>query len=700
MSTTSFRISAGLGLLILLSLALLGAGGMLKAQEAPARDEIAAGTLLLHPRGGGADLPAVRLGTHVEVDISGMVARTRVVQAFRNTGKGWAAATYLYPLPEDGAVDSLKMVVGQRVIVGEIKRRAEASAAYEQAKAAGQKAALVEQQRPNMFTSKVANVAPGETVLIEIQYQAPVVHKGGDYQLRLPLVVGPRYVPPHTITNAGAAADAGAVTAPLLDPKHGKINPVSIEVRLRPGFPVANLISPSHKIAIEQTPDGGQVIRLEEGEEPADRDFVLGWRSAAADTTIGLFRERLGDADYGMAVLTPPVDDVKRLAPPRELVFVIDNSGSMAGESMVQAKTSLLRALETLKPEDRFNVIRFDDTMTELFERPVSATAEQVALAVRFTNGLEATGGTEMLPALKEALVDDTPGDDARVRQVIFLTDGAISNEAEMISALSAARGRSRVFMVGIGSAPNTYLMSHMAEVGRGSFTHIGDTATVDARMAELLDRLTRPAVTDLQVRLVGGAGEITPATLPDLYAGEPLVILARAGKLSGTLEVSGRIGDRSWSQTVELSTAGDGPGVARLWARRKVAETEVAERLGTVNAATAAEAIAQLGLRFGMVTRETSLVAIDRTPSRPANARLTEEELPLNLPKGWDFDALFGGNLSTAQGGDVGTAEAGEAFELPQTATEAGRLFQSGLALILVALLGLAALRRKPACA
>ncbi len=700
MSTIFLRISTGIGLLILLSLALLGAGRIVNAQDAPARDEIAAGTLLLHPRGGGVNLPAVRLGTHVEVDVSGMVARTRVVQAFRNTGTRWAAATYLYPLPEDGAVDSLKMVVGQRVIVGEIKRRAEASAAYEKAKTAGQKAALVEQQRPNMFTSKVANIAPGETVLIEIQYQAPVIHKGGDYQLRLPLVVGPRYVPARTVRDAESAADASAVTAPLLDPKHGKINPVSVEVRLRAGFPIANLISPSHKIVIVEGSDGVRIVRLAQGHEPADRDFVLGWRSAAADTSVGLFRERVGNADYAMAVLTPPVDDVKRPVPPREMVFVIDNSGSMGGESMEQAKASLLRALATLKPKDRFNVIRFDDTMTELFERPVAATPEQVALAVRFTTALEASGGTEMLPALKEALVDDTPADAARVRQVIFLTDGSISNEGEMLAELAGKRGRSRVFMVGIGSAPNSYLMSHMAEVGRGSFTHIGDTATVDARMAELLHRLTRPAVTDLKARLIGRNGEITPETLPDLYAGEPLVILARAGKLSGRLEVSGRIGDRAWSQSVELAAAVEGPGVAKLWARRKVAETEVAATLGTVNEATAAEAIAQLGLRFNLVTRETSLVAIDRTPSRPVHARLTQEELPLNLPKGWDFETLFNGNVSNAQASGVAADEAGEAFELPQTATEAGRLLQAGLALILLALLGLAALRRRRAWA
>lgn len=694
------RIPIGLALLVALSLVLLGAHGMLKAQDAQPADEIAAGTLLLHPRGGGAGLPAVRLGTHIEVDVSGMIARTRVVQAFRNTGTSWAAATYLYPLPEQGAVDSMKMVIGKRIVVGEIKRREEAAQIYETAKAAGQKAALVEQERPNMFTNRIANVAPGETVLIEIAYQAPLVHRSGEYQLRLPLVVGPRYVPPRSLAAPAGAADAAAVTAPLLDPSHGKINPVSIEVRLNPGFPIANLASRHHKVDIEAAPGGGRLVRLAAGEEPADRDFVLGWRSAAADTTLGLFRERLERTDYWMAVLTPPVADAKRGTPPRELVFVIDNSGSMAGESMEQAKASLLRALATLRPEDRFNVIRFDDTMTELFERPVAATPEQVALAERFTRSLEANGGTEMLPALKEALVDDTPADGDRLRQIVFLTDGSISNEAEMLAALEAGRGRSRVFMVGIGSAPNSYLMRHMAEVGRGSFTHIGDAAEVDSRMADLLDRLTRPAVTELEARVTGADAEVTPGRLPDLYAGEPLVLLVRGGGASGTLEVSGRIGGRRWSQSVGLSQAAEGPGVARLWARRKIDESEVAARLGTINEETAAEAIARLGLGFGLVTRETSLVAVDRTPSRPADAPLREEELPLNLPAGWDFDTLFNGSPSECNNCGVAADQTGEAFELPQTATDAGRLVQAGFLLLLIGAAGLAVLRRRSAWA
>ena len=399
-------------------------------------------------------------------------------------------------------------------------------------------------------------------------------------------------------------------------------------------------------------------------------------------------------------MLTPPVDDHRHAVPPREMIFVIDNSGSMAGESMVQARASLLHALRTLNPADRFNVIRFDDTMTQLFDAPVAANAEQVELALRYAESLEAEGGTEMLPALRAALVDPTPAD-GRVRQLIFMTDGAISNEAEMLAALGASRGRSRVFMIGIGSAPNNLLMSRMAEVGRGSYVRIGEAGEVNARMTELLDRLTRPAVTDLQVRIVGSDAEITPRELPDLYAGEPLVVLARGASLAGTLEVSGRIGGQEWRTSVPLSEAVEGSGVARTWARRRIAEIEVADTLGTVDEGEAADAIARLGLDYALVSRETSLVAVDRTPARPRGARLTEEELPLNLPHGWDFDTLFNGGPTDADGIRAAAEDQAELLELPQTGTEAARLMRNGGLLLLLALAGLAALRRrKKACA
>ncbi len=691
------RRAVGLAILFLLSLAGIAAVTASRAADGDAApDAIAAGTLILQPRGTTEALPAVRLGTHFEVRVSGPIARTRVVQAFRNTGRTWASATYLYPLPEGAAVDSLKMVVGQRIIIGEIRRRAEAAEMYERARAAGQKAALVEEQRPNMFTNRIANIAPGETILIEIEYQAPVRVRGGDYSLRLPLVVGPRYVPPQSIDGEAALADARAVTAPIADPSLGPINPVSIEVHLQPGFPIANLASPYHRIDTSDGGDdgngrGGRIVRLAAGEVPADRDFELSWRSAAADTNVGLFRERRGDADHLLAMVTPPAEDRRPAARPREMIFVIDNSGSMGGDSMVQAKQSLLHALSTLTPADRFNVIRFDDTMTMLFEAPVAATPDQVALAERFTRALEANGGTEMLPALRAALIDPTPAD-GRVRQLIFMTDGAISNEAEMLAALGQSRGRSRVFMIGIGSAPNANLMNRMAEVGRGSYVNIGDTSEVNARMTDLLDRLTRPVVTDLEVRIAGAQAELTPSQLPDLYAGEPLVVFARGASLrQGTLEISGRIGGREWRRSVPLAEAVEGTGIAGSWARRRIAEIEVAATLGTIEAGPAADAIARLGLDFGLVTSETSLVAVDRTPSRPRGARLTQEELPINLPHGWDFDVLMNGNPDAAGPAD-GTmpAEAAELLELPQTGTDAATMVKIGLVLMLLALGGL----------
>jgi Ca-activated chloride channel family protein len=690
------RVSWALFLLFGLA-AVLFLAGRLPASKAEADpDAVGSGTLMLRGKGVAEAVPAVRLGTDMQVTVSGQIARVRVTQAFRNTGDRWMEATYLYPLPEDGAVDSLKMVVGQRVIIGRIKRREEARAIYEKARTEGKKAGLVESERPNLFRNSVANIGPGETVLVAIEYQAPVRQLAGEFSLRLPLVAGPRYVPPHTLTGARAAADAAAVTAPLAHPSLGKeLNPVSIRVRLAPGFVPANLVSPYHRVVVTEDGPQSRSITLGDGQVPADRDFELRWRSASAHPTLGLFREVAGGASYLMATIVPPAAEPGTVVP-REMVFVIDNSGSMGGESMAAAKDSLLYALGTLRPQDRFNVIRFDDTMTQLFDRSVAATADQVDLARRFTQGLEANGGTEMLPALEAALVDPTPTDRRTVRQVVFLTDGDLSNEREMMAAIAARGGRSRVFMVGIGSAPNSFLMRRMAEAGRGTFTNVGTGEEVAAKMTALLDRLKAPVVRDIQVQLDGAPLELTPGRLPDLYAGEPLVLLGRGNTLTGTLTVSGMIGERPWSRTAVLDDAVDSASVAKLWANRRIAEIEAARWAGETEDAAADTAVAELGLAYGIVTSQTSLVAVDETPARPEGARLTREELPLLLPAGWDFDTLLGGSAMPPLPGGAGqAAEQPEAMELPQTATGYAAGMLQGLWMLLIGLVGLAWHRR-----
>lgn len=689
------RLALGLSLLLGL-VALISLTGRLTAADAEADfDAIGSGTLMLRGKGVATAMPALRLGTDMDVTVSGQTARIRVTQAFRNTGDRWMEAAYLYPLPDDGAVDSLKMVVGQRVIIGHIKRREEARAIYDKARDEGKKAGLVEAERPNMFRTSVANVGPGETVLIAIEYQAPVRQLGGEFALRLPLVVGPRYTPAQV-----PAVDAQAVTAPLAHPALGKgLNPVSITVRLAPGFRPANLISPYHRIAVEQEGEQNRIIRLADGEVPADRDFELRWRSAGADPTVGLFRQNLDGEDYLMAAITPPTQERQPAAMPREMVFVIDNSGSMGGSSMEAAKDSLLYALDTLRPQDRFNIIRFDDTIIRLFDDSVPVTPEQIALARRFTRGLEANGGTEMLPALQSALIDSRPDDSETVRQIVFLTDGNIANEKEMMAAIAAKAGRSRIFMVGIGSAPNQYLMRRMAEAGRGTFTNVGTGNEVAAKMTALLDRLTAPVVRDLTVSVEGASLDLTPRKLPDLYAGEPLVLLGKGkGKASdGRLTVSGTIGGRRWSQTVDLGEAIDSPAVAKLWANRRIADVEAARWARETDAATADEAIAQLGLAYGIVTSQTSLVAVDETPARPEGATLTREQLPLLLPAGWDFDVLFGGRTAGAGGGGaIRPADQAEAMDLPETAAGYTALIGQGAALLLIGLAGLGFRRRR----
>ena len=687
------------------------------------------GGLMLHSNieGVATSVPAMRLGTDIVANVTGQTARVTVTQAFRNTSSEWVEATYLYPLPDDGAVDTLKMVVGDRIFDGEIKPREEARQIFEEAKANGQKAGLVEQHRPNMFQNSVANVGPGETVLVQIEFQAPIAQVAGDYSLRMPLVVGPRYVAgssettPGSLHRAALLAGSADILAPTADPDMvaragGGLNPVSITVNLDPGFDAETISSPYHAVHVEGTGDR-RTITLADGAVPADRDFELRWGAAGEAPSLGLFRQSQSELDYVMATITPPSTQRIGEAPPREMIFVIDNSGSMAGGSMEAARQSLLYALETLRPQDSFNIIRFDDTMTQLHRAPVRPSEFNLEQAKAFTNGLEADGGTEMLPALRAALGDCRVEleveqaaceiarnfDEGIVRQVIFLTDGSLSNESEMMEEIGRNRGRSRVFMVGIGSAPNTHLMRRMAETGRGTFTHVGYGDEAEHQMQRLLDRLAQPVATEITATVEGGNIDFAPRDLPDLYAGEPLVLLGRTRHLQGTLTVSGMIEGERWTRQIDLNQARHSDAVAKLWAHRRISEVEAERISGQMSYELADMAIEELGMDFHLVTSRTSLIAIDDTPTRPEGATLRLEELPLLLPAGWDFDHLFAGHTASDEDWNLRNAtlndeEHQQRLELPNTSTGYRITLALGLLLLLSGGLGLAWWRREGA--
>jgi Ca-activated chloride channel family protein len=599
------------------------------------------------------------VATDVDLSVSGPTTRARVTQIFHNPTNGWVEAVYVYPLPDGSAVDTMKMVIGDRVVVGDIKDRQAAKEIYIAAKNAGQRASLMEQERPNIFTNSVANIGPGETVVVQIEYQEPVHQSGNEYSLRVPLVVAPRYNPAPVVQTvelgpnsqglgnvSDPVPDRARIEPPVLDPRiYAPTNPVQITVHLQPGFPLGEVRSRHHAVTIDGADESNRIVKLAEGPVPADRDFELTWTPSATQVpSVGLFREHVGNEDYLLAFVTPPAVAQNERRSAREVVFVIDNSGSMGGTSIIQAKASLAYALGRLAPSDRFNVIRFDNTMDVLFPDTVPADSGHLAQAKAFVNAIEARGGTEMVPPMRAALTDRRDRDADTVRQVVFLTDGEIGNEQQLFDTIAAMRGRSRLFMVGIGSAPNSFLMTRAAELGRGAYTHIGSVEQVEERMRGLVEKLESPAVTNLTATFSAAAADVTPVILPDVYRGEPVAMTARLGALAGTLEVKGMIGDRPWVVTIPLAGAAEGRGLSKLWARRKIADAEVARTLGKLTPAETDQRILALALQHHLVSRLTSLVAVEQAVSRREGAGLTRADIPLNLPAGWEFDKVFGG--------------------------------------------------------
>jgi len=617
--------------------------------------DMRSGGLLLRSKTPGKYVEAPRLQTDIDVKVTGVISRTIITQRFENPSTGWVEGIYVFPMPENAAVDTLKMQIGDRFIEGKIKERKEAKRIYE-------KASLIEQERPNMFTNSIANIGPGETVIVQMEYQETVAQNKGIFSLRIPLVAAPRYVSKPVIYSVKLNSDTGMgqvnlsdpvpdrnrITPPVARPGDGVTNPVTLNISLDAGFPIDNLVSPSHQIAVKTRGDTSAIINLAKGETPANKDFVISWQATAGlAPTAALFREKVGEEEYLLAIVPPPRPvrnpSTQTAKIPREIIFVIDNSGSMAGPSIRQARQALLRALDRLTPRDRFNIIRFDDTMEELFPNTVRGDKENLDTAKRFVRNLKAEGGTEMLPALKASLVDASPNDTSTLRQVVFLTDGAIGNETLLFEEIKRNRGRSRIFTVGIGSAPNSFFMTRAAEYGRGSFTYIGSTKQVAKGMTKLFEKLENPVMTDLVATWQGAkVTDMTPASLPDLYAGEPVIIAARMKKVSGNLELSGNLAGVPWLINLPLDKAAVGKGIGKLWARRKISDLE-GQRLNSQDWKKVDAQILQTALAHHLVSRLTSLVAVDLTPSRPQGEALTTRNLPLQLPEGWNFDKVFG---------------------------------------------------------
>jgi Ca-activated chloride channel family protein len=663
---TVFGKLFGLALVVGLAVGLLltaAAVALPQEQDREARPENAeSGCFLMRRANGEPWAVAPTLATEVSFRVAGVVARATVRQSFKNGTDGWVEGVYVFPLPENAAVDHLLMRVGERTIEGQIREREQAKAEYQQARDEGRKASLVEQERPNIFTTSVANLGPGEELVVEIEFQQTLAFDEGEVRLRFPLVVGPRYIPGQEILerikgigwspDTSAVPDASRITPPVLPPGEAPRNPVSIEVELDAGFPVDKLISRYHAVVSEAKGEGRYRVRLRDELVPADRDFELAWTPRPGTMPKGaLFREERGGATYALVTLFPPVGpEVEAARLPREVVYVIDTSGSMEGLSIQQARQALLLAIDRLRPADRFNVIQFNSVTSALWGETRPATSGNRLAAREWVDALRANGGTEMAAALEAALVgSDEP---SLVRQVVFLTDGSVGNEDQLFGIIRQRLGDTRLFTVGIGSAPNSHFMTKAAEFGHGTFTYVGDIREVGEKMARLFTVLESPVLTGVEIHWPAGAAvEAWPARIPDLYLGEPVVVSARLSGPAGQVSVSGRRGGEGWTTAMALSGGRRGDGAAVLWARRKV-ESLLDSLHEGADPEEVRKGVVALGLEHHLVTKHTSLVAVDVTPTRPGDEALQTGAVPTNLPHGWTYEAVFG--------------------QLPQTATPA----------------------------
>jgi len=621
-------------------------------------EEVGVGMLLRRTDEGMQPLPV--LTSTIDLEVTGPLIAGTVRQGFRNQTAEVIEAVYVFPLPERAAVDHMEMQVGRRRIVSVVQERQRARQTYARAKRSGQKAALVEGERPNLFTTSVANINPGEAIDVTIRYFDVAAYDDGVFSLAFPLTFTPRFIPPaqlycsdpdDPVVATARRADAARVSPPFVAAGDSRFPEATIRVRLHPGLPLTAVRSASHRLAATED-QGVWSVQPAACPTPADRDFLLTWQpELGTEPRSALFVEDHDDARYALLMTVPPLPGAspapadgadtaaptatRASGPATETMFVIDVSGSMQGPSIVQARQALLAALDRLRPDDTFNILEFND-QSQLFRRDFQPAAEpELTAACRWVRSLRADGGTMMYPALLRAVSRFAGADATRSRRLILITDAAIGNESQLLSEVAGGLGNIRLHIVGIGNAPNRFLVRRLAELGGGLAAFVASEDDAVNGIDRFLERIGRPVMANLEVAWRECMPDETyPARLPDLFNGEPVLLAARFNTdCSPRATLAGLLGeDRITFDLTPYDTAQRRAGIATLWARRKVADLN-ALFYGGADPDTIRERIVAVGTRFNLVTRHTSLVAVEQviTASDQAHTR----RLPSGLPAG-----------------------------------------------------------------
>lgn len=641
----SSKLAATLSLILFLVLVSGPAG----AAKTPL--EMMGGRILAQDGDRQIILPVLK--TDISVEIQGDLTVVEATQTFENPSARPLEARYLFPLNKDATVFAMTMEVGNEIIEAQIHKKKKAEEKYYQAQLAGKAAALLTQHRPNMFTQKIANLMPGLPIKVTLRYVQALPKIDGEYELVLPLVVGPRYEPgtrdlsiegqeaEYLSCGCGDAEDGWLIddlpqypdVAGMSLPGRVLSERVTISINLDAGMPITKVHSPTHQLDVRSPAEGRREISLARGKTVDNRDFVLRYALSGDNHQAGLMIHKDPRGTFFNLLIEPPAQVAENMITPREMVFVLDCSGSMAGKPLRAAKTFVRESLNSLRPADYFRIIRFSESAGEFSELPLRASVENIKRGLKYVQGLSGGGGTEMWTGIRQAL--DPPAVEGAVRIVVFLTDGYIGDEDVVLRIIHDLIGPARLYAFGVGTSVNRFLLSEMGRIGRGFTRYINPTESYEEAALDLAGKLETPVLTDIDIDWGNlEVEELSPVNIPDLFAGGSIRLTGRVkGRGRGKIKVNGLVSGRPASMSLDLIIPDQDSGPASeaiplIWARTQI--SDAMRDLMLFEDPVAEDRITALGLDFSLQTRFTSFVAVSIKIYNNDPARTVKADVPL----------------------------------------------------------------------
>lgn len=581
--------------------------------------------------------------TDVHASISAYIATVNVTQKFANPYDEKIEAVYVFPLPQNAAINEFLMTIGDRKIRGIIRDREEARKIYDAAKRRGHVASLLTQERPNVFTQKVANIEPGRKIDINIKYFHTLAYDDGWYEYVFPMVVGPRYNPPGSTDGIGAVGigsrgrSGQSTEVSYLRPNQRSGHDISLAVTIDAGVVVKQSRCVNHVVETRMDSQQRTIVKLSDRDAIPNKDFVLRYKVADDTINSALLTHRDATGGYFTLMIYPPESMRSLQRKPVEMIFVLDCSGSMNGKPIAQAKAAIERGIKSLQPDDTFQIIQFSNNASQLGSAPVVATRDNVRRGLKYLRKLDGGGGTQMIEGIKAAL--DFPHDEERLRFVCFMTDGFIGNESEILGEMHDRLGASRVFSFGVGSSPNRFLMNRMAKLGNGAVAYLSLNDSGSDVMDHFFERISHPAMTDLRIDWGGMAvRDVFPERTPDLFVGRPVILTGRFdGNVGQRIRISGDAGGQDRQIVVNTNgTSSELEGLAAIWARTKIADL-VDKATYEIDRDVSGE-IRSLALNYSLMSQFTAFVAVDSL-SRTAGTQGTSVRVPVAVPDGVRYE-------------------------------------------------------------